>query len=649
MANRKLIVEIIGDDRSIQRAFNRSTTSATRFGVAVDNVNRKAGALGGVFGRGGGTLLGGAAAAAALKSLVSAAQEQEVVLGQTRVALEASGLDWEKYADRVEASSDRISKATSFDDEDVLRSFQTLIRSASGVDEALDRVRLAADVARGSYKDLAFGTQVVNKAALGQIGALRRLGIEIDKNATATEALTRLQQKFGGAAEEFSQSSAAATERLAVAFENLRETLGTNLLPLVADVATQLAGAAEGAERLVEQLERIGKVKIPGTGSDLFNLLEKLDFLNPAQAPLKLLGALGGGDGAKDGKKAIEEIGDSIQKVLNDAASRFKNVQDKAAGGGVRDLLETIDGLLASGKGAVSEAIALAARLETLDRNAQNAALAVDLLDLALQRASATPTLADDIDELQKMTVALERQEQAIRARIALSRDDAGLQQELISVQRRQIQNEQQLAEAVKQRTAALKAAAAAAEQAAQFRSLGLTAEGDKPIPTIENLRKQLEQLDAKIDSGRSQSILNRIRKVLTDPISKATEETRQAIRDMFAEIRGELDKGLEGPLTKTSGLNTKKIIEGLGLDAVTAAEIRSRLSGFNSAGRALAGNVPTGALSGAAFGATIVVENHNVTTLDGEVVARSVTRSQQKAGRRNPRQKRGPNRIGGV
>jgi hypothetical protein len=72
--------------------------------------------------------------------------------------------------------------------------------------------------------------------------------------------------------------------------------------------------------------------------------------------------------------------------------------------------------------------------------------------------------------------------------------------------------------------------------------------------------------------------------------------------------------------------------------------ELRARLSNFNSAGIGLAGaRRPTGG-----FGSQpVVVENHTTVTMDGEVVTRQVTRSQQKARRRNPRQKRGPN--GGV
>jgi hypothetical protein len=70
--------------------------------------------------------------------------------------------------------------------------------------------------------------------------------------------------------------------------------------------------------------------------------------------------------------------------------------------------------------------------------------------------------------------------------------------------------------------------------------------------------------------------------------------------------------------------------------------ELRARLSSFNSAGLALAGGGtrPTGRF----VVPPTIVESHVRVELDGEPVARSVTRSQQKQRRRNPKQKRGPN-----
>src|SRR6185503_15961719 len=63
-----------------------------------------------------------------------------------------------------------------------------------------------------------------------------------------------------------------------------------------------------------------------------------------------------------------------------------------------------------------------------------------------------------------------------------------------------------------------------AANQARQFRALGLTGTGDKPPPAIANLKKQLAQLSSRDDlTANQRGLLNRIRKVLVDPIHKAT------------------------------------------------------------------------------------------------------------------------------
>ena len=127
---------------------------------------------------------------------------------------------------------------------------------------------------------------------------------------------------------------------------------------------------------------------------------------------------------------------------------------------------------------------------------------------------------------------------------------------------------------------------------------------------------------------------------MLCDPFTKVSKEVRATITAMLNDIKGQLD-GFKRPLTKTSGLDTKKIIAGLGLSPEVASELRGRLSGVNSAGRQLA---PVAAGGG---GQPIVVENHNTIMLDGWMLGKNLTRSQQKKRRRNPPQRRGPNRGG--
>jgi hypothetical protein len=181
------------------------------------------------------------------------------------------------------------------------------------------------------------------------------------------------------------------------------------------------------------------------------------------------------------------------------------------------------------------------------------------------------------------------------------------------------------------------------------FKQIGLSSTGAEVIPGVANLKKQFDQLSSQDLSGITKKLTNRLAgvgKALTNPILKSLPEVRSAIRDLFAAIRDELNKQSSGPLTKTTSLNTNKILKGLGLDPAAAKELRARLSHFNIAGQALAGGGVTqsaGRFPVPVSGSGIVV---NV-ELDGQKVARSVTIHQQKKKRSNPAQKRGP--IGGI
>jgi hypothetical protein len=692
---RKLIVEIIGDDKSLQRAFNRSTTSANKFGTAVEKVQRRAGVFD-KFARGGAaTFAGGAAAATAIRFLdqsIEAASALEEQINKSRVVLGAASAEVEAFG-RISAEELGISNRAAVEAAGSFAGLFTTIGTGQREAAALgvQLTRLAGDLA--SFFDV--GTDealtALRSGLVGEAEPLRRFNVLLSEARVQQEAFTKTgktsvdqlteQDKVlariaiimretadaQGDVSRTADSLANKQRKLNAEFEDTRARIGKLILPLKVQLVGALTEATDVAEDLVGVLEALSKVQIPtitipvvgefggGKAGDIAKMA--LGLLNPKDIliPVRIIRAVrGGGDDDDSPESSIKNIGDALSKGLTDAQSGLKKFQDRVTGSGKGfvDFLDAVNNVISSTEAAVAKAEAHADALERLQRAADTAALAVDRVGLALDQASATPTLRDDIAAFEAIGRALQVQEDALRAQIGLNRENAALQSQLVSVQGQQIQNEQALAAAVKQRAANQAAAAAEARQAAQFRALGLTGEGDRPIPTIDNLTRQLDQLDAKIAGGKNQKVLNAIRKVLTDPVNKATEETRQAIREMFATIRGELDDGLKGPLTATSGLNTKKIIDGLGLDAVTAQEIRSRLSGFNTAGRALAGATQSNFVPGAALGVglgAIVVENHNTLEVDGEVVARSVTRSQQKTRRRNPQQKRGPNRIGGV
>lgn len=254
-------------------------------------------------------------------------------------------------------------------------------------------------------------------------------------------------------------------------------------------------------------------------------------------------------------------------------------------------------------------------------------------LQAGVDKAKLTKGLADDLK-------ALQAQAAGIRAQIAAGNDVASQQSNLVSV----LQQIQGLQEQIAQnKQDALKASA--------FKQIGLSAEGGEIIPGVSNLKKQLSQLKSNLPNEMGttlRKLVNRlggVGKVLSDPIKSSIPEVRAAIKDLFDAIRGEMDSQTKnGPLTKTTALNTNKVIRGLGLDANTTKELRSRLSKFNSAGVALAGPGVAASKGGFPnFGAPAVVVN---VELDGQKVEKNVTVRQQRRGNRNPTQKRGP--IGG-
>ncbi len=296
-----------GDATGLERALTKAEVRLKGFERVAGKQSTVAnsGLLGG-FSKSGALVTGIGLGVIALKNVTDAAKNAQVILGQTSTAVTDAGLSWNKYGAQVQAASLRISKSSAFDDEQVLQSFATFVRGQKNVEKSLQLSELAADVARGRYTDLATATQLVNKAALGQIGALRRAGIAIDKNATSTQALAALQAAYGGAAVRYANSAAGAQDKLRVSVENLRESLGNGLLPVVTDLATVLSNSVDQANALAAALGKVGL-----SSSSLEKLFKAGLALNPITQIISAEGFLGGklGIGGGGKKPTIKQPG----------------------------------------------------------------------------------------------------------------------------------------------------------------------------------------------------------------------------------------------------------------------------------------------------------------------------------------------------
>lgn len=241
-----------------------------------------------------GGLIGGGSVVYALRSVADAAKESELVLGQTRLSVQAAGLSWDTYANRIEQVIKTQSRL-GFDDEALLKTFSTFVTRTHDVNEALRLNALAADVARGRYIDLEAASKIVLKASLGQSGQLRRLGIDVSKTATAYELLTKLTEAYGGRAAGATGTAVAASDRLTVSSENLREAIGRGLTPTIAGLSDRLAAYLDAAGRQEEIQRKVTSAVTDGT-KVVHGLASGLEDLRAATAPV--VDAMGGLDHA---------------------------------------------------------------------------------------------------------------------------------------------------------------------------------------------------------------------------------------------------------------------------------------------------------------------------------------------------------------
>lgn len=628
---RKLIVEVVGDSRSLERTFARSTTATKRFGRNMDTSLGRAEARLTRFQRvAAGGFIGGALAATgitALKRIIDVSSESQQVLGQTKVALEATGKSWETYGKQIEDTVQKQSRL-GFDDEALLRTFSLFQRTTGDVNKALGLNNLAMDVARARFIDLEQAATLVNKAALGQAGALRRLGIDAKTGATSTELLTLLTEKYGGSAQAASKDARTAMERVSVSVENLQESMGTLLLPVVELLADDLDAAAVTAQRLVDGLNAIGSVKIP-TIELPFNITiggQSIgDLARGAAGVLKFtpLNPLFGITIAKaiadqflgQTKAATPDLANSFARSINTMTT---NALDTAAGQTKaapveppafgqpgfrpinRDKQIILGGLdtaisffqTAINKATVTYKTALDAANKT--KAAQDAAEKqrtafqnlIDSINLGVERAAETRGFADDLRRNTQL-------QNAIKAQIKVEGKTTELARMLFQAR----QDRQRIINQMRQ-------GAAESLQARQFGALGLTATGDQAIPGVENLRKQLSQLTSHlVNEGemtpKIQSQLQRIGKVLAGGFGKVTEQTREKVRDMFRDIRQvfgeETNKGLGQDVRRVT--LSDKILAALGFGKDPG------VAGVNSLGNAVRSLTATSAVPRAMFG----------------------------------------------
>lgn len=229
---RALTLKLIADIDDFNKNLNKGSDEVEGFGGKIEKFGKMA------------AVAFAAAAAAAVAYAgkiaidgVKAAIEDEAAQVRLAGALEkATGATRDQIA-AVEQQITKTSLATGVADDQLRPALQRLALSTGDTAKAQDLLNLALDVSQATGKPLETVANALGKAYDGNSAALGKLGIGLSaaelKTMSFTEVQGKLSDLFGGAAAANAETFQGRMNRLKVAFDEAKETIGYALLPII--------------------------------------------------------------------------------------------------------------------------------------------------------------------------------------------------------------------------------------------------------------------------------------------------------------------------------------------------------------------------------------------------------------------------------
>ena len=230
--NRTLKLSILADVDDLKKKLGQGEKEVQGFGNKLGEFGKKAAAA---F-----ALAAAAAAAYAGKLLVDgvkAAIEDEKANAKLAATLKNVTGATDNQISSVLAYTRATELATGVTEDELRPSLNRLAIATGDVKKATDLQKIALDVAAGSGKGLEAVSQALAKAYEGNTASLGRLGIGLSSaelSAMSFEDITKsLSETFKGQADVAANTLQGRMDRLRLAFEDVRDTVGEKLLPII--------------------------------------------------------------------------------------------------------------------------------------------------------------------------------------------------------------------------------------------------------------------------------------------------------------------------------------------------------------------------------------------------------------------------------
>lgn len=183
--------------------------------------------------------------ASAVNSVVAPALEQEKAALDLAAALKNTGVYSAQLESRLLAQASAIQAVTTYGDDAILMATRQMQVIGQLSSDQLPAAQKAAVGLAAAYKlDLTTAFEMVGKAAAGNTATLSRYGIVLDEGLAPNEKFNELlrigAERFELAREE-ANTTAGALAQMNNLWGDLKEVIGTWILPLLGDVSTAFA------------------------------------------------------------------------------------------------------------------------------------------------------------------------------------------------------------------------------------------------------------------------------------------------------------------------------------------------------------------------------------------------------------------------
>jgi hypothetical protein len=235
--SRTLKLSILADVDNLKKGLSDANTETETFGSKLDGFGKKAGAA---FAVAGAAAL--AYAGVLLVDGVKSAIEDEAAQAKLATTLKNVTGATDATIAATESWISNMGLAFGVTDDELRPAYERLARATGSVEESQKLATLAIDIAAGSGKSLEAVSNALGKAYEGNSAGLAKLGIGISaadlKTMTFEETTALLAETFGGQASEKASTFAGKMDRLKLAFEEGKETVGAFVLDAVTPLLT---------------------------------------------------------------------------------------------------------------------------------------------------------------------------------------------------------------------------------------------------------------------------------------------------------------------------------------------------------------------------------------------------------------------------